>query len=101
MLDTLKRLAMMGIGVVSMAENEIQEMIAELCRKGELSEEEGQKVLTEYRDRVAANQREVKDVAGKVVQDAMKTTGLPSRDEFNALAARVEALESQLNREQR
>jgi len=101
MLDALKRLAVMGVGALSTAEEDVRKAISELRRKGELSEEEGKKVLTAWRERVAVNQREMQELAGKAAQDALKNLGAPTQDEFNALAARVEALESKLGQEQR
>lgn len=101
MLDALKRLGMMGVGAISMVEDEARTAIAELRHKGELSEEEGQKILTEWRERIAVNRREVEELAGKTAQDALKNLGAPTRDEFNALATRVDALESKLGSEQR
>ena len=101
MLETLKRLALIGVGVLSTAEEEVRNAISDLRRKGELNEEEGKKVLTEWRERVAVNRREVQELAGKAAQDALKTLGAPTRDEFNALAARVEALEGKPGRAQR
>jgi len=101
MLDALKRLALMGVGAISTAEEDIQNAISDLRRKGELSEDEGKKVLATWRERIAVNRREVEELAGKTAQDALKNLGAPTRDEFNALAARVDALESKLGSEQR
>ena len=100
MFDALKRLGIMGVGMISKAEDEIQTVIADLRHKGELSEEEGQKVMTEWRERVAVNQREMKELVAKAVQDALKTAGSPSREEFDGLADRVQKLESRLDEEQ-
>ena len=100
MLDALKRLGLMGVGALSTAEEEVGKIISELRRKGDLSEEEGKKVLAAWRERVAVNRREVQELAGKTAQDALKNLGAPTRDEFNALSARVEALESKLGQEQ-
>ena len=101
MFEALKRLGIMGVGMISKAEDEIQTVIADLRHKGELSEEEGQKVMTEWRERVALNQKEVKELVDKAVQDALKAVGAPSREEFDGLAARVGKLESTLGEEQR
>lgn len=101
MLDMLKRLGLMGVGAISTAEDEIRRIIAELRRKGELSEEEGKKALTAWRESVAVNRREVQELAGKTAQDALKNLGAPTRDEFDALAARVRAMEGKLSQEQR
>jgi len=101
MLDALKRLALIGVGALSTADEDIQNAISDLRRKGELSEEEGKKVLAAWRERIAVNRREVEELAGKTAQDALKSLGAPTRDEFNALAARVDALESKLGSEQR
>lgn len=94
MLDTLKRLALIGIGALSTAEEEIEHAIAELRGKGGLSEEEGKKVLATWRARVAENRREIQELAGKAVQETLKKLGAPTRAEFDALVARVAALES-------
>ncbi len=101
MFDTLKRLSMIGIGAISLAEDELRSTITELRKKGDLSEEEGQKVMTEWRERVALNQREVKELVDKAVQDTLKNVGAPSREEFDGLAARLEKLESRLGEGQR
>ena len=100
MFDALKRLSMIGIGAISLAEDELRSTIAELRKKGDLSEEEGQKVMNEWRERVALNQREVKELVDKAVQDTLKTAGSPSREEFDGLATRVEKLESRVSAEQ-
>ena len=100
MLDAVKRLAVIGVGAVRLAENEIQEAIAELRHKGELSEEEGKKVLGEWRSRVDANKREVEELVDKAVQSTVNALSSPSREEFNALLARVEKLESGPGQEQ-
>ena len=101
MLDALKRLALMGVGAISTAEEDIQNAISDLRRKGELSEEEGKKVLAAWRERIAVNRRELEELASKTSQDALKNLGAPTRDEFNALATRVDALEGKLRSEQR
>lgn len=99
MFETLKRLGMIGIGALSMAESEVQAVVADLRHKGDLSEEEGQKVLKQWRERVALNQRDVKELAAKAVQDALEAAGATPRDDFDALAERVEKLERRLDEE--
>jgi len=99
MLNELKRLAMMGIGAVSMAEDEIRATIDELRKKEALSEEEGKRILTEWRERVETNRREVQEFVGKAVEDALKPLDTPTREDFNALVSRVEALEGKLDQE--
>lgn len=93
MLDELKRLVVMGVGALSLAEEEISATIASIRQKETLSKEEGEKMLAAWRDRVAANRREVEALAAKAVQDAFSSVGVPARRELDALAARVEALE--------
>ncbi len=56
MFDALKRLCIMGVGMISKAEDEIQTVIADLRNMGELSEVAGQYVMTVWRERVALNQ---------------------------------------------
>lgn len=94
MLDALKRMALMGVGVLATAEHEVENVVAELRKKGELSEEEGKKLLSSLRERIALNKREVADMAQKAAQEALQKVGAPTREEFDALAARVAALEA-------
>lgn len=99
MLDMLKRLALIGVGALSTAEEEVRNVVTELRRKGEMTEEEGKKVLTEWRERVAVNRREVQELVDNTVQEALKKLGVPTRAEFDELAARVDKLESKLGEE--
>ena len=94
MLDTLKRVALMGVGVLATAEQEVENVVTELRKKGELSEEEGKKLLSSWRERIALNKREVTEMATKAAQDVLQKVGTPTREEFDALAARVAALEA-------
>ena len=99
MLDMLKRLALIGVGALSTAEEEVRKVITELRHKGELTEEEGKKALTAWRERVAVNRREVQELVENTVQEVLKKLGVPTRAEFNELAARVDKLESELGEE--
>lgn len=101
MLDSLKRLALIGVGALSTADEDIQNAVSELRQKGELSEEEGKKVLAAWREPIAVSRRETPELAAKTVRDALKNLGAPTRDEFNALAARVATLEKKTGSDQR
>ncbi len=93
MFDELKRLVVLGAGALSLAEEEVSATIATIREKEALSKDEGEKMLVAWRDRVAANRREVEALAAKAVQDALSSVGVPARHDLDALAARVEALE--------
>lgn len=94
MLEELKKLGLIGIGGTAIALDKVSEKVDELVEKGKLSVNEGKELTEELiRESKATAKKEGADTKEKIVEEL----GLARKEEVEALAARVAALEEQLN----
>lgn len=100
MEDLLKKLFYQGLGVVSITRDKAEKLIAELVEKGKMTEEEGRKFYEE----LAGEGKKTADDLGHGIKDFVREqiekSGIPSREEFDALKAKVAELEAQLSAKQ-
>jgi polyhydroxyalkanoate synthesis regulator phasin len=83
MTDTLRKIFLTGIGAIATTADKAQEVIDDLVKRGEITVEQGKELMNDF------TQKTVKPAISFV-----------KKEEFDALAARVEALEKKLNGEQ-
>lgn len=96
MLDEMKRLALMCVGTLSVAEDEISATIAALRQTQSLSTDEGETILAAWRNRVTANRQEVEACVISAVRDALSGFGAPTHSELDVLTAQVSSLEARV-----
>jgi polyhydroxyalkanoate synthesis regulator phasin len=100
MEDILKKLIYQGLGVLSVTRDRAEKLIADLVEKGKMTEEEGRKFYEE----LASEGKKTADDLGHGVKDFIREqiekSGIPSREEFEALTLRVAELEAQLKETQ-
>lgn len=92
-MDSLKNLMLAGLGVMSYTQDKLKGAVDTLIAQGELSREQGEKVLDEW---VKKGEEEQTKVGGKVqdeIQKVISRLQLITRDDFDQLVARVEKLE--------
>lgn len=95
MEETLKNIMYQGIGAFSMARQKMEKVLAELVEKGQMSREEGKKVYDEFSEEALKAGKELKENMKDSIREMLEKSGIPSREEFEALKARVEMLENQ------
>lgn len=84
-----------GIGAFSMVRQKMEKVLAELVEKGQMSREEGKKVYDEFSEEALKAGKELKENMKDSIREMLEKSGIPSREEFEALKARVEMLENQ------
>lgn len=92
-MDSLKNLMLAGLGVMSYTQEKLKGAVDSLIAQGELSREQGEKVLEEW---VKRGEDEQSKLGGRVqdeIQKVISRLQLITRDDFDALVARVEVLE--------
>jgi polyhydroxyalkanoate synthesis regulator phasin len=106
MMHLLRKAALAGLGIVTLKEEKAKEIIADLVEQGELSREEGAKLIKELRERMEKNRSELEKRIGTIIKRAVERMNLASREELRQLAeeqrqllARIERLEKQRGEE--
>ena len=92
-MDAIRNILLAGLGAVGYSQDKLKEVVSGLIEKGQLTKEQGEKVISEWKDR---GQQESENLSEKLSDEMNKLLGkLPvvSRDEFTALSQRVADLE--------
>ena len=93
MEESLKNLLYQGLGVISITKDKVEKVVAELVEKGKLSREEGMKFAEELSTEAKKAGEEFKASGKDTLREWFEKSGIPSREEFEALKARVAELE--------
>ena len=93
MEDLFKKVFYTGVGMVSTTTETIQNAIDELVQKGKISEEEGEKVVSNFEQTFSEKKEEFEGVVTNAVGLAMAKLNLPSADVINRLEKRIKSLE--------
>ena len=94
MEETLKNLMYQGLGVIAITKDKMEKAISEMVEKGRMTREEGKKFYDELSEETTKAGKEFRENAKDTIRDWIEKSGIPSREEFEALKARVEALEA-------
>ena len=92
-MDPLRNLLLAGLGAVTYSKEKLQTAIQGLVEKGELSREQGEKVLSEWVERGQEEQEKLGNRVSSQLQNLLSKLSLVNREEFDELRARVESLE--------
>jgi polyhydroxyalkanoate synthesis regulator phasin len=98
MLNTIERLALAGLGLGLMTTDKAAALARDIAKAARLSTDGAQELVDEAVDRARRGREDLDARIRKIVADTVEKAGLPSREEFAALTARVEKLEQELER---
>ncbi len=96
MSDIIEKTLLAGIGALALSQQKAEELIEEMQRQFNLSEEKGREMLSAIRQSVGNQQQKLEEIAQKEVQRTCSRMGLVTREEFDILQKKVETLENHL-----
>lgn len=100
MEEMVKKMLYTGVGLVALTAEKLQETIDDMVKNGRVSEDEGKKVVDEFKQKVEGQKDDVETWLKKLADEVSASLKLPrmvDREEYDALLQRVETLEAQLN----
>ena len=97
--ENVKKLMHLGIGAAALTEDKVESLVHDLIKKGELSEEEGKKTISELREKIKARRNELQEKIENTVSATVKKMRFVTREEFENLEKRIAALEKNRNEE--
>jgi polyhydroxyalkanoate synthesis regulator phasin len=96
MLEIVEKTLLTGIGAVALTQKKAEELIDDLKKRMNLTEEEGKNLLEKLRDAAKDNQKKLEEMAQTEVKKACDRVGVVTAEEFTTLQEKVEKLEKQL-----
>jgi polyhydroxyalkanoate synthesis regulator phasin len=99
MIELVKRAMLAGVGLTVVTREKVMETLDDLVERGKLSREEAQAMTDKIVEEGREETEKAKAEASKLFNDLLHRANVVTRDQYDALAARVTALEGRLHRE--
>ncbi len=81
MLESIKKVLYAGIGIFAISEDKAKEIIAELIKQGEITAQEGDKLLNEIKEKAYQKGRSFEESFAMKIKDYLKISELEKRVE--------------------
>ncbi|MFA7536463.1 MAG: phasin family protein [Desulfuromonadales bacterium] len=96
MFELFEKALFAGIGTLSLTRQKSEELISELQKQFNLSEEKGKELFAKMEATARENQSKLEELARKEVRNSLNRLGVVTTVEFEALRQRVLILEQRL-----
>ena len=93
MSETLRKLGLIGIGVLAITEEKIKQTVDELIEKGEMNREEGKSLVQELLTEKKKQMQELGDRISADVQNAVDRSKIATKDDVARLEEKITGLE--------
>lgn len=99
MLDLVKKTMFAGVGVAVVTRDKVLESLDELVERGKLSKDEAAAMSDKILEEGQVETEKAKVEASKLFSEMLNRANVVTKDQYEALAARVTALEGRLHKE--
>jgi len=100
MKEYIRKAMLIGVGLVATTREKVEESIAELVKKGELSDKEGKELVNELFERSKKVKEEWDKRVERAIAEALSRLSISNKKELDELKMRVETLERTLEKGQ-
>lgn len=90
-MGLIRDTALAGLGLVALTRDKAEELVRGWVREGEVSREQGDRLLSDLVDRGRQQQDALTDVVRRGVQQAMRELGVVTRADLDELEQRLAA----------
>jgi polyhydroxyalkanoate synthesis regulator phasin len=97
MFDLVKKSMLAGIGLALKTWDEVEDLVTDIQKKGEMSESEGRKFLDEARKRYDEAQGKLEKRVEETVKTFLKKTNIVTTDELKELKKEIRELKGVVN----
>ncbi|MBU0618468.1 MAG: phasin family protein, partial [Planctomycetes bacterium] len=96
MFDLIKKTMLMGVGLAVMSKEKAEAMAREIADTAKLSSEKGQEFVDEVVGKSEKMRQELEETVQRVVNENLKRTNLPTRDDIAHLEAKIDELDQKV-----
>jgi polyhydroxyalkanoate synthesis regulator phasin len=97
MFDLMKKGMLAGLGLALKTWDEVEDMVKEIQKKGEMSESEGRKFFDDVQKKYAEAQDKLEKRVEQTAKDFLKKTHIVTSDELKELKKEIRELKSIIN----
>ena len=98
MIESLKKVGLLGIGVLSITEEKITQVVNELVEKGEMNKEEGKTLVHELLTEKKKQMQDFEEKISEDVQNAIGKSKIALKDDVSRLEDKITELEATIQK---
>ena len=95
MQDFIKKVKLLSVGLFYMGKEKVEESVADLIKKGEITEKEGMALVNELVVKSKAATKDLEERIHKVMSDAHDKLHAPLKKEIDVLKKKIAKLEKE------
>ncbi|MCA9973148.1 MAG: phasin family protein [Anaerolineales bacterium] len=92
MLAAARKVLLAGIGVVALAQEEIEEFVNRLIERGEIAEKDGRKLVNDVLERRKKQVEKAESELEHRVEEILSRMNVPSKADIDALSKKITTL---------
>lgn len=96
MFELLEKTLLAGIGALSLTQKKTEELIGEMQKQFNLSEEKGKELLHKLEGAARENQAKLEELARQEVRNSCERLGLVTAEDLEVVRRKVELLEQEI-----
>ena len=98
MIESLRKVGLLGIGVLSITEEKIKQVVNELVEKGEMNKEEGKTLVHELLTEKKKQMQDFEEKISEDVQNAIGKSKIALKDDVSRLEDKITELEATIQK---
>ncbi|WP_048065462.1 phasin family protein [Methanosarcina acetivorans] len=98
MKESVRKLGLIGAGLWAMTEERVNELVKDLVDKGDISKEEGKKVVQDVLEESRKQRVDLEKKISDKMQEAISKADVFTRKDMHELESRLEILEEELQK---
>ena len=92
LFETVRKVLLAGIGVVALAQEEIEDLVDKLVERGEIAERDGRKLIRDLKEKRLHKGKAVEDDLDRRIEQVLHGMNIPTKDDIEALSVRIAKL---------
>jgi len=89
----LQKLVLAGLGLIYSNKDEVEKVVDEAVKKGEIKKDEGTKILKELKAKIKERKENIQAAIEEEINKTLSKLGVVSKKELQDLEERIDALE--------
>ncbi|NUO09383.1 MAG: phasin family protein [Candidatus Brocadia sp.] len=90
--DILNKVINLGFGALIVTKENIEELIDEMVKKGEIKKDEARAQVNELFKKVSSSKQEIVSMIEKIVENALHKLDIPTRNELQQMQKKLEEI---------
>jgi poly(hydroxyalkanoate) granule-associated protein len=95
--DAARKVLLASIGVVAVAQDELDDFVEKLIDRGEIAEKDGKKLVREMMEKRKKRSQEVEADMSRKVRETMERMNIPTRGDLDKLTSSIATLSKKID----